>query len=169
MAAREIVTATFDDIHAVVGAVRTIRDEACDELSVFGPIMETELEEAIGKPPSPVRRYALIGGISGCISGFALTVWSSYYYPLVVGGKALASIPAYVVIAFEMTILFAGISALIGMLIHNRMPTLKLDPAHVPGYSDDLFALRVACDPSRTAKVKEVLNSYGPAEVRVER
>ena len=109
MAARETLTAIYDDIHAVVGAVRSIREEGCKDVSVFGPIMETELEEAIGKPPSPVRRYALIGGLTGCISGFALTTWSSYYYPLVVGGKALASIPAYVVIAFEMTILFAGI------------------------------------------------------------
>lgn len=169
MATREILTATYDDIHAVVGAVRSIREEGCEDVSVFGPIMETELEEAIGKPPSPVRRYALIGGLTGCICAFALTVWSSYYYPLVVGGKALASIPAYVVIAFEMTILFAGISALIGMLIHNRMPTLKLHAAHSPGYSDDQFGVRVVCSRGNTAKVEDVLRSYGPGEVRVER
>ncbi len=169
MAAREFVTAVYDDIHAVVGAVRSLREDSCEEVSVFGPIMETELEEAIGKPASPVRRYALIGGITGCISGFALTVWSSYYYPLVVGGKSLASIPAYVVIAFEMTILFAGISAMIGMLIHNRMPTLTLHPEYDPGYSDDRFGIRVTCDPGRTAKVEEILRSYSPGEVRVER
>jgi hypothetical protein len=169
MAAHEILTATYDDIHAVIGAVRSIREEGCEDVAVFGPIMETELEEALGKPPSPVRRYALIGGAMGCISGFALTVWSSYYYPLVVGGKDLASIPAYVVIGFEMTILFAGISALIGMLIHNRMPTLKLHAAHHPGYTDDRFGIRVVCDPSSRANVEEVLRSYGPGEVRVER
>jgi hypothetical protein len=169
MAARETVTAIYDDIHTVVGAVRSIREEGYEELSTFGPIMEAELEDAIGAPPSPVRRYALIGGLTGCIGGFALTTWSSYYYPLVVGGKALASIPAYVVIAFEMTILFAGISALIGMLIHNRMPTLTLDAAHRPDYTDDRFGVRVVCEPSRTAKVEEILRSYGPGEVRVER
>ena len=169
MAARETLTAIYDDIHAVVGVVRSIREEGCKDVSVFGPIMETELEEAIGKPPSPVRRYALIGGLTGCISGLALTTWSSYYYPLVVGGKALASTPAYVVIAFEMTILFAGISALIGMLIHNRMPTLTPGAAHQPGYTDDEFGVRVVCEPSRTAKIEEMLRSYGPGEVRVER
>jgi hypothetical protein len=169
MAARETVTAIYDDIHAVVGAVRSLRDEGCEDVSVFGPIMEVELEDAIGKPASPVRRYALIGGLTGCIGGFALTTWSSYYYPLVVGGKALASIPAYVVIAFEMTILFAGISALIGMLIHNRMPTLTLHTAHRPEYTDDVFGIRVVCDPGRTATIEEMLRSYGPDEVRVER
>ena len=168
MAARGVVTATFDDIHTVVGAVRSIRQEGCQDLTVFGPIMEHELEEAIGKPPSPVRRYALIGGLVGCISGFALTTWSSFYYPLVVGGKSLASTPAYVVIAFEMTILFAGISALIGMLIHNRMPAVKLHPEHKPDYTNDRFALRVACEPNRAARVQEVLRSYGPREVRVD-
>ena len=93
MAGLATVTATYGDIHTVVSAVRSMREEGCKEIQVFGPIMEQELEDAIGKPPSPVRRYALIGGLTGCISGFALTVWSSYYYPLVVGGKALASTP----------------------------------------------------------------------------
>lgn len=168
MAARGTVTASFIDIHAVVGAVRSLRLEGCQEVTVFGPIMEPELEEALAKPPSPVRRYALIGGLTGCISGFALTVWSSYYYPLVVGGKPLASIPAYVVIAFELTILFAGISALIGMFIHSRMPTVKLHPAHDPSYTDDRFAVRVTCASDRRDKVQEMLRSYSPAEVRVE-
>ncbi len=169
MAARYAVTATFDDIHSLVGAVRSVRQEGCDDLQVSGPIMEHELEEALGKPASPVRRYALIGGLTGCISGFLITIWSSYYYPLVVGGKPLASVPAYVVIAFEMTILFAGISALIGMLIHNRMPARKLPASHNPDCTDDLFSLRVVCDTSRSAKVEDVLRSYGPGEVQIEK
>jgi hypothetical protein len=167
MAGLATVTATYGDIHAVVGAVRSIREESPKGIQIFGPIMEQDLEDAIGKPPSPVRRYALIGGLTGCISGFAITVWSSFYYPLVAGGKPLASIPAYVVIAFEMTILFAGISALIGMLIHNRMPTVQLSPAHVPSYSDDTFGVRVACDPKQSGKIEDVLRSYGPDEVHV--
>jgi hypothetical protein len=163
------ITATFDDIHTVVGAVRSLREEGCQEIQVFGPIMEQELEDAIGKPPSPIRRYAIIGGITGCICGFALTIWSSYYYPLVVGGQALASVPAYVVIGFEMTILFAGISALLGMLIHNRLPTQKLHHVHQPRFSDDLFGVRVVCEPGRLSKIEEMLRSYGPNEVRVEK
>ena len=167
MASQVTVSATYDDIHSVVSAVRTLREEGHD-VKVFGPIMETELEEALEKPASPVRRYALIGGITGCISGFAITVWSSYYYPLVVGGKPLASIPAYVVIGFEMTILFAGISALIGMLIHNRMPTVKLDAAFEPGFSDDEFGVYVACAPANSRSVEEALRSHGSREVRVD-
>ncbi len=163
------VTATFEDIHAVVGVVRSVREEGCDDVQVSGPIMEPELEEALAKPPSPVRRYALIGGLTGCISGFLLTIWSSYYYPLVVGGKPLASVPAYVVIAFEMTILFAGISALIGMLIHNRMPARKLPAVYDPSCSDDRFVVRILCDSSRSARVEDLLRSYGPGEVRVEK
>jgi molybdopterin-containing oxidoreductase family membrane subunit len=169
MAARTTITATFADIHSVVGATRSVRQEGCENIIVFGPIMEHELEDAIGKPPSPVRRYALIGGLTGCIGGFALTIWSSYYYPLVVGGKALASIPAYVVIAFEMTILFAGISALIGMLIHNRMPRARLHPKYDPSYSADRFGVRISCDSTRSSRLEDVLRSYGPDEVKIER
>jgi len=169
METRQAVSATYDDIHTLVGAVRSLREEGCEDVTVIGPIMETELEEALGKPASPVRRYALLGGITGLVCGFALTIWSSYYYPLVVGGKPLASIPAYVVIGFEMTILFAGIAALIGMLIHSRMPTWKLHPAHDPSFSEDRFAVRIICDPARAGRVLEVLRSCGAGEVRVER
>jgi hypothetical protein len=168
MSSLATVRATFEDVHAVIGAVRAAREAGAREIQVFGPVMETELEEALGKPASPVRRYTLIGGIVGGISGFALTIWSSYYYPLVVGGKSLSSIPAYVVIGFEMTILFAGISALLGMLIHNRMPTAKLHPAHDPSFSDDRFGVRVLCDRARLDAIQEALRGHGPREVSVE-
>ena len=169
MRAFTAVMATFEDIHAVIGLVRSLREEGCEEIQIFGPIMEQDLEDALAKPPSPVRRYAIIGAITGCISGFALTIWSSYYYPLVVGGKSLASIPSAIVIAFEMTILFAGISALMGMMIHNRMPARVLHHAYRTSFSDDTFGVRVVCDPSRISRIEEVLRSYGPHEVRVEK
>ena len=168
MATRAIVNATFDDIHKVVGAVRSLREQGFDAVTLYGPVMEPELEEALGKPPSPVRRYALIGGIVGCLGGFALTIWSSFYYPLVVGGKPLSSIPAYVVIGFECTILLAGISMLIGMLIHNRMPTTKLDASFDPSFTEDTFGLRVSVGSDRSSSVQEILRSNGSREVKVE-
>ncbi|MDP2577956.1 MAG: DUF3341 domain-containing protein [Gemmatimonadota bacterium] len=169
MAAHAAVSARFDDVHTVLGAVRSLREQGHEDVTLYGPVMEPELEDALAKPRSPVRRYALIGGIMGGISGFALTIWSSYYYPLVVGGKPLSSIPAYVVIGFEMTILFAGISALIGMLIHNRMPTAKLDPHFDPSFTEDTFGLRVVCSSERSGSVELLLRSAGSREVNVER
>ncbi len=162
------VSASFDEIHDVVTAVRSLRAEGYRNLTVYGPVMETELEDAIGKPASPVRRYTIIGGIMGGASGFLLTIWSSFYYPLVVGGKSLSSIPAYVVIGFELAILFAGISALIGMLIHNRMPTLKLDPGYDSRFSDDRFGVRVVCRADRASAAEALLRNTGCDEVRVE-
>ncbi len=55
------------------------------------------------------------------------------------------------------------------MLIHNRMPARKLPAWHDPACTDDLFALRVICETSRSARVEDVLRSYGPGEVRVEK
>ncbi len=168
MAVRTVVNATFYDIHDVMGAVRSLREQGHDEVTVHGPVMEAELEELLDKPPSPVRRYTLLGGILGCLCGFALPIWSSYYYPLVVGGKPLSSIPAYVVIGFECAILAAGISALIGMLIHNRMPTAALPAAYDPGYTDDTFGVRVTVGSDRSAGVEQLLRNNGSREVRVE-
>lgn len=169
MAAQSAVSATFDDIHDVVGAVRSLTREGYRNVTLYGPVMEQELEDALDKPPSPVRRYALLGGILGGLCGFALTLWSSFYYPLVVGGKPLSSIPAYVVIGFECTILSAGICALIGMLIHNRMPTTVLDPHFDPSFTEDTFGIRVVVSADRSSAVQELLRGSGSREVNVER
>ena len=169
MAVQAAINATFADIHDVVGAVRSLTREGYRNVTFYGPVMESELEDALDKPPSPVRRYALLGGILGGLSGFALTLWSSYSYPLVVGGKPLSSIPAYVVISFECTILSAGICALIGMLIHNRMPTLALDPNFDPSFTEDTFGVRVVVSADRSSSVQELLRSGGSREVNVER
>ena len=160
------VTGSFDDIHEVVAAVRALRDAGYGRLTVYGPIMEHDLEEAIGKPPSPVRRYALIGGILGCCSGFLLPIWTSVYYPLVTSGKPLASVPAFVVIAFELTILFAGLSALLGMLIHNRMPRVELDPVYLEDFSEDRFGISVLCPSDRAPAAEQTLRDAGSREVR---
>lgn len=167
MAARTAVSARFGDMHDVVGAVRSLREQGL-EVEYYGPVMEQELEDALDTPPSPVRRYALIGGMLGLAGGFALTLWSSFYYPLVVGGKSLASIPAYVVISFECTILMAGISALLGMLIHNRMPVIKSDPAFDPSFTVDTFGVQVLVDVERAPAVEALLRREGSSEVNVE-
>ena len=62
---------------------------------------------------SPVRVFVLVGGLLGCLSGFALPIYTVLDWPLITGGMPLISIPPFVVIAFELTILFAGRSHMV--------------------------------------------------------
>ncbi len=70
------------------------------DVTLFSPIPTAEVEEHFVRPRSPVRYMTLAGGILGCITGFALTYWTFFAWPLHVGGKPISSFPVTVVIMF---------------------------------------------------------------------
>ena len=156
----------FSDPHGAVRAVEALARQGHREVTAYSPIPEPELVEALGGERSVVRWYALAAGIAGCVSGFALTVWTSYAYPLVTGGKALASVPAYVVIAFELTILFTGIACVLALSIHNRMPRRRLRDDFDPRFTGDRFGVVVVTEPGEASAVERVLRDAGAEEVR---
>ena len=86
------VLAAFRDLDSTVDAIEALKHKNIGAIRVFSPTPRHELEEAIAAPPSPVRRFTLIGGLLGCTFGYWIAVWISDYWPLVVGGKPIASV-----------------------------------------------------------------------------
>ena len=81
-------------------------------MDAYSPFPIEELHHALGAPPSKLPLIVLIGGLVGCIGGYALDTGSSVIaYPLNVGGKPLHSWPAFIPVTFECTILVAALSA----------------------------------------------------------
>src|SRR2546426_8785172 len=70
--------------------------------------------------------FTLIGGIAGCAVGAWLTLYMSYDWPLVLGGKPVGSIPPYVVIMFEMTVLFGALSTILGIAFNALFAARRL-------------------------------------------
>ena len=85
---------------------------------------------------------------------------------LVTGGKPIASIPPFVVIAFELTILFGGIATLLGMVILGRLPRFRPSPTFDARFTNDRFGVAVHCPPERRASVRQILTTAGAEEVR---
>ncbi|MGH7572678.1 MAG: DUF3341 domain-containing protein, partial [Gemmatimonadota bacterium] len=133
---------TVDDVAAAVIALER-EGFAPEEITVYSPIPTPHLEEAIDRPTSPVRKLTLIGGILGCIVGFALTYWTFFAWPLHVGGKPISSFPVTVVIMFELTVLLGGLFTLAGVLTFSRIPALGRMAGYHPRFSEDLFGIVV--------------------------
>ena len=74
--------------------------------------------------------------------------------------------PPYVVIMFELMILFGGIATLIGMVTLGRLPQFKTSPAYDPRFTHDRFGVAVHCPPERGASVREILRTAGAEEIR---
>jgi hypothetical protein len=134
-------------------------------LEAMSPVPHHAIDEALEKPKSPVRVFTLVGCLLGAATGLTLTIATSMYYPLITGGKPIVSIPPFLVIVFELTILFGGLLTLGGMLLKARLPRLSIGPAYDPRFSEDRFGLWVRCDGRDSEKVAALLKNAGAEEV----
>jgi hypothetical protein len=159
--------ASFVHIDAAVDAVRGLRAMGRKDFVVYSPAPNHELEEALSHRVSPVRLFTLIGGLTGCAAGFAMTIWMSYDWPVVVGGKPIASIPPYVVIGFELTILLGALSTVTAVALFSMLMG-KRGVAYDPRFSDDQIGIFVPTDSAPSTSVEELLRSAGAVEVRRE-
>jgi hypothetical protein len=162
------VLGVFAHVDTTVQAIRDLRAKGFSELTVYTPVPVEEIEHEVEKvwPLSKVRLFTVVGALTGTATGFFLTIWSSLKWELVTGGKAPVSIPPFVIIAFELTILLGGLASALAVLILGHLPKLKPSPTYDPRFSVDRFGVAVACPPDRVESVQSVLSAAGAEEVR---
>jgi hypothetical protein len=150
-----------------VGAIESLKGAGFDDLEVFSPIPHHGIEHAFDSRPSKVRRWTLVGGLTGVCLGYLMTIWMSYDWELVIGGKPFASIPPYTVIAFELTILVGGVLTVLGLLVHGLALPKQKWRGYRPSFSGADFGCVVECHSDQIPRVQELLESAGCTEVRV--
>ena len=162
------VLGVFTDTESTLRAIRELRAKGFPELTVYTPIPVDEIEEEVDKvrPLSKVRLFTVIGGLTGTATAFFLTIWSSLKWELVTGGKDPVSIPPFIIIAFELTILFGGLSTLLAVLILGRLPKLRPSPTYDPRFTVDRFGVAVTCPSEQMGAASALLTSAGAEEVR---
>jgi len=115
--------AEFESPEALLAAAQSAYAAGFRRMDGYSPYPIEGLAEAIGFHSSRVPMLVLIGGILGCLGGFFLQYWASVIdYPINVGGRPLNSWPAFIPVTFEVTILFAALSAFFGVLVLNGLP-----------------------------------------------
>jgi hypothetical protein len=163
--------AEFDSPSAVVAAARRVYGAGYRRINAYSPFPIEELSEAIGFHHDYVALATLIGGILGALGGFALQAWTSAIdYPINVGGRPLISLPAFIPVTFECTILLAAFGAFLGNLLMNRLPQPYHPTFNAPNFaraSQDRFFLCVKSDDPMysEAKTRALLEGLGAIEV----
>jgi hypothetical protein len=91
-------------------------------------------------------------------------------YPLNIGGRPFHSWPSFIIVSFELTILFGGLSAAIGMLAMNGLPMPYHPVFNVPQFGfatrDRFFLCIEAADPKfDMAETRRFVESLNPASI----
>lgn len=164
------VKSVYAHLDCLVDGISSLKQAGFrDKMVVTAPLPRHEIEELLyeGKP-SPVRWFTMTGAILGGICGFALCSMTHLNWPMIIpAGKPLVSIPAFIIITFESTILWGCLGTLLGLIINCRLPGFNLQVETTdPRYSDDKFGIIVNdLDGAAAAKVTAILNSTGAIEV----
>ncbi|MGB6974693.1 MAG: DUF3341 domain-containing protein [Terracidiphilus sp.] len=164
--------AEFDTPGDLIRAARQAREDGWRRLDAYSPYPLEEAAEAIGFHHDTVPLVTLIGGLIGGAAMFSLETWiSTLAFPLNIGGRATYSWTAFVIPAYEWTILWAGLSAFWGMLALNGLPGLYHPLFNAPSFranasTDKFFLCLEALDPKfDLLETKAYLHSFEPVSV----
>lgn len=129
--------AEFDSAQHIVDAATAVMAAGYSKVEAYTPFPVEELNDIIHRRRTILPKLVLGGGLTGMAAGFSLQYWASVIeYPLNIGGRPLATWPAFIVPSYELTILFSALTAAIGMIVMNGLP----QPYH-PVFNVDRFSL----------------------------
>jgi len=146
-------TAEFSTVPSLLAACRRVRDAGYTQTDAYTPFPVHGIDEALGIRPTVLPWIALAGGLTGTITAFTMEIWmNGINYPYIISGKPFVSLPAFVPVGFELTILLASFGAFFGMLALNKLPRFSNPLFAHPRFdaaTDDKFFLFIGADDAR--------------------
>ncbi|MBX3159159.1 MAG: DUF3341 domain-containing protein [Deltaproteobacteria bacterium] len=164
----ERLLAEFPDEHAIAGAIRALRETDHRVLDAYTPFASHEVEDALARRPSRLPFAVFVGGMCGAGGAYFLQWYLvAHLYPLVVGGRPPHFPVAFVIITFEMGVLFASLTAVIATLVVGRLVRLTDDVQGTAGFETatrDRFWLAVMSH-GPGEPLRELLGKLGASRV----
>jgi hypothetical protein len=160
--------AVFDARSHLLRAIADAKAQGLEIVTTFMPAYDAEIVAATGVPPSAVPAWTLAGGVAGATGGLAMTVWMALQWPiLILGGKPLVSLPTFLIIAFELTILGAVCAAVVAFLFEGRRARRIGRAAYDPSLIQERFGLVVRGPSGGALSIRELMMSSGAVTWRV--
>jgi hypothetical protein len=169
MSSRNYIEVYFDDEAPLLQAVKKLRENNETITDVLSPFPVHGLDEALSIKRSRIPVVGFIFGAIGAISAFGFQAWVfTTSYPLIIGGKPFFSVPTFIPITFEVTVLFAGLSMVAALLIRSHLkPEIYFKPVD-ERITDDRFVILVGTsdEEKSLARVSSILSGIQTAEIR---
>ena len=170
MSIKKFVVGCFDDEQVLFPAVKKVRSAGYKIHDIYTPMPIHGLDKAMGLRDTSLHTAGFIYGITGtatALSGIGYVF--TYDWPIDFGGKPHFSLPAWIPITFELTVLFAAVGMVLTFCYLCQMaPFVKKHHFH-PRATDDLFVMVIECTPkTNDTEVVNFLKSIGAIETKVE-
>jgi hypothetical protein len=169
MAVKKFVVGNFDDEAVLFPAVKKVRKAGYKIHEVFTPFPIHGLDKAMGLRETSLHTAGFIYGISGTATALGFITWAlTTDWPLVFGGKPFFSLPAWIPITFELTVLFASVGMVMTFCYLCQLaPFVKKDHFN-PRSTDDTFVLALECTAkTNETEAKTFLENAGAREVTI--
>ena len=170
MAKKKFVVGCFDDEAVLFPAVTKVRREGYKIHDVYTPFAVHGLDHALGLRETSLHTAGFIYGITGTTTALTTISWIlAKDWPLNFGGKPHFSLPAWIPITFELTVLFAAVGMVLTFCYLCQLsPFVKKHHFH-PRATDDLFVMVIECnDKTNEDEVKSFLHNSGAKEINVQ-
>ena len=156
----------FRDPDSALEAARRLKSAGFARPELISPIPIHGVEDVLGPKKSVIRRFTFFGGLFGALSGFTLAAGTAVLYLHPTGGRPIITIPPFLIITYEMTILFGILATVLGFLISARFPAIR-ERVYAPEAGVDRFAVTVDCDgEERFRRAEAILREAGAETVR---
>ena len=161
------VLAEFSNVDAITHAAIEVRKAGYTRFDVHSPFPIHGIDAAMGIQPTILPWLVMFAGLAGLVGSLGMQWWmNAHDYQFMVSGKPFFSLPAFIPIIFECTVLCASYTAVFGMLMLNRLPMLYNPLFKIERFrrvtSDRFFLAIDATDPKfQQAATSQLLNELG--------
>ena len=158
------VLGVFSNLARGAQAILALRAAGHSDVRMASPAPFPELVEALERGRSRLDSVTLSGALLGVLAGFALCIGTAVAWPLVTGGKAIVSIPPFVIIAFEVSVLIGAVVNLVALAVTAGRGRRRRAVPFDPRFSADRIGVFVVGD--GLADAETILRESGAEEVR---
>ena len=162
------VVGNFETAADAAAAIRTVKEAGLAPAMVFSPVNDHEIGGAMGRPTFALGWFSVVGAIAGGAAGLSLTIGTALQQPIMTGGQPIVSLPPFLVIIFELTILFGVLSTMVGMIwsiYRGRDAAVSYDER----FSADRIGVVIDCGVEDVQRVCDLLSNAGAKELRDEK
>lgn len=163
--------AEFENADGLIQATRKAREAGYTRMDGYSPYPLGEVADELGFPRSEIGAIMFIGGMIGAVSGFLMMSWATAFdYPIIIAGKPYVSWPMYIPITWELLVLTASLTGMIGLFSLCGLPMPYHPLFNVPNFAratkDRFFLAIEAVDPNfDVTKTKAFLESLSPLSI----